>query len=168
MQPRIPELLTTEGEVIDLTPDLLVKDVERLRANLAGAGDGMRLIGRRHIRNNNSWMGNLRSLAKGRERCTLLVHPEDASRLGLSDGGRAHVRSRVGELVAPVAVSDEIMPGVVSLPHGFGHDVDGTRLGVAREHAGVNTNVLTDEAAVDPVSGNAVLCGIPVEIGPAA
>jgi anaerobic selenocysteine-containing dehydrogenase len=168
LEPRIPELLSTEGGIIDLTPELLVNDTARLTANLARKPSGMQLIGRRHIRNNNSWMGNIHALAKGRERCTLLVHPEDASRLGLADGGRARVRSRVGELVAPVTVSDEIMPGVVSLPHGFGHDVDGTRLDVARGHAGVNTNVLTDQAAVDPVSGNAVLCGIPVEVGPAS
>jgi len=168
LAPRIPELLTTEGEAIDLTPELLVQDVPRLLASLSGSNGGMRLIGRRHIRSNNSWMGNLHALAKGRDRCTLLVNPEDASRLGLADGARARVTSRVGELVAPVAVSDEIMPGVVSLPHGFGHDAEGARLGVARSHAGVNTNVLTDETAIDPVSGNAVLCGIPVEIAPSA
>ncbi len=168
LEPRIPELLTTEGAIIDLAPELLVADVGRLAANLTRPREGMLLVGRRHVRNNNSWMGNIHSLAKGRERCTLLVHPDDASRLGLADGAPARVRSRVGELVAPVAVSDEIMPGVVSLPHGFGHDAEGTRLGVARKHAGVNSNLLSDEAAIDPISGNAVLCGIPVEIAPAA
>ncbi len=125
------------------------------------------LIGRRHLRSNNSWMHNLRSLAKGRDRCTLLVNPQDAARLGIADGGRARVRSRVGELVAPVAVSDEMMPGVVSLPHGFGHDAKGARLGVAREFAGVNVNLLNDEARIDVLSGNAVLNGTPVEVAPA-
>lgn len=168
LAPRVPEVLATEDRVIDLTPQLLVSDVPRLRARLERASEEpMVLIGRRQLRNNNSWMGNLRSLAKGRERCTLLVHPEDAERLGLATGGRARVRSRVGELEAPVAVSDEIMPGVVSLPHGFGHDAEGVRLSVAREHAGTNVNLLTDEAAMDPLSGNAVLCGIPVEVAPA-
>jgi anaerobic selenocysteine-containing dehydrogenase len=97
----------------------------------------------------------------------LLVHPQDAARLGIVAGGRARVRSRVGELEAPVVVSDEIMPGVVSLPHGFGHDAPGARLQVAREHAGVNSNLLTDEALLDALSGNGVLNGIPVEIAPA-
>jgi anaerobic selenocysteine-containing dehydrogenase len=172
LEPRLPELLATESRAIELAPPLIASDVPRLRARLdapasVSAHPRMQLIGRRQLRSNNSWMGNIHSLAKGRERCTLLVHPSDAERLGLLDGGRAVVRSRVGELIAPVAVSSEVMPGVVSLPHGFGHDAEGARLGVAREHAGVNTNLLTDEAAVDALSGNGVLNGIPVEIHPA-
>jgi anaerobic selenocysteine-containing dehydrogenase len=109
-------------------------------------------------------MHNLPPLAKGRERCTLLVSPKDAARLGLADGGRARVRSRVGEVIAPVAVSDEMMPGVVSLPHGFGHDLPGTKLGVAAGIAGVNVNLLNDETRLDVLSGNAVLNGTPVEV----
>jgi anaerobic selenocysteine-containing dehydrogenase len=172
LEPRLPGLLATESRAIELAPALIASDVPRLRARLdapasVSAHPRMQLIGRRQLRNNNSWMGNIHSLAKGRERCTLLVHPSDAERLGLADGGRAVVRSRVGELIAPVAVSSEVMPGVVSLPHGFGHDAEGARLHVAREHAGVNTNLLTDEAAVDVLSGNGVLNGIPVEIHPA-
>ena len=112
-------------------------------------------------------MHNLRSLAKGRDRCTLLVHPDDATRLGLSHGGRAKVRSRVGEVIAPVGVTDEMMPGVVSPPHGFGHDMPGVRLRVADGIAGVSVNDLTDEDAVDPLSGNAVLNGVPVSVAPA-
>ena len=112
-------------------------------------------------------MHNIHALAKGRDRCTLLVHPTDAERLGLADGARARIRSRVGAIEAPIAVSEEMMPGVVSLPHGFGHDVEGTRMRVARQHAGVNSNCLTDEAQVDALSGNGVLNGIPVEIAPA-
>jgi len=127
----------------------------------------MVLVGRRDLRSNNSWMHNLETLVAGRPRCTLQVHPDDAARLGLADGGRARVRSRAGDVEAPVEVTDAIMPGVASLPHGWGHDVEGTRLGVARAHAGVNSNRLADEGIVDPLSGNAVLCGIPVEIAPA-
>lgn len=171
LEPRVPQVLATESGAIELAPPLLVADVARLRAELEkgepAGSDRLLLIGRRQLRSNNSWMGNIHSLAKGRERCTLLVHPSDAERLGLSDGGRALVRSRVGEVTAPVTVTGEVMPGVVSLPHGFGHDADGVRLRVAREHAGVNTNLLTDEAVVDVPSGNGVLNGIPVQVSPA-
>ena len=109
-------------------------------------------------------MHNLEVLVKGRPRCTLHVHPDDATRLGVSDGGRARVRSRVGEVIAPVEVSDTMRPGVVSLPHGWGHDRPGIRMAVAERHAGVNSNILTDPSQIDPLSGNAVLNGIPVEI----
>jgi len=164
LEPRLPTLLATADGGIDLVPELLARDAERLRADLAAPAAGTVLIGRRHLRSNNSWMHNLRSLAKGPERCTLLVHPDDAARAGLSDGGRARVSSRVGAVEVPVRISDEMMPGVVSLPHGFGHDLPGIRLGVAREHAGVNSNRLTDEQDVDALSANAVLNGIPVEL----
>jgi anaerobic selenocysteine-containing dehydrogenase len=170
LEPRLPELLGTASGAIELAPELLVSDVPRLRAALdeRRRGNGMVLIGRRHLRSNNSWMHNLRPLAKGRDRCTLLVNPDDAARLGLADGGRARVKSRVGELIAPVAVSDEMMPGVVSLPHGFGHDAPGARLAVAADVApGVNVNLLNDETRLDVLSGNAVLNGTPVEVAPA-
>jgi anaerobic selenocysteine-containing dehydrogenase len=170
LEPRLPAMLATESGRLELAPVPIVADVPRLRAWVeehARGGDGLVLVGRRHLRSNNSWMHNVQALAKGPERCTLLVHPEDAERLGLAAGGRARVRSRVGELVAPVAVSDEMMPGVVSLPHGFGHGAPGVALGVAARHAGVNSNLLTDEAEIDPVSGNGVLSGIPVEVAPA-
>jgi anaerobic selenocysteine-containing dehydrogenase len=170
LESRVPQVLATESGAIELAPAPIVADVARLHAELEKEQEGadrLLLIGRRQLRNNNSWMGNIHSLAKGRDRCTLLVHPSDAERLGLTDGGRALVRSRVGEVTAPVTVTGEVMPGVVSLPHGFGHDADGVRLRVAREHAGVNTNLLTDEAVVDALSGNAVLNGIPVQVSPA-
>ena len=169
LQPRLPAMLATESGAVELAPALVTDDVPRLRGRLAerARDDRMLLVGRRHLRSNNSWMHNVHALAKGRERCTLLVNPTDADRLGLRDGGRARVRSRVGEVDAPVAVSDEIMPGVVSLPHGYGHDDEHARLRVAGEHAGVNSNRLTDEASIDALSGNAVLNGIPVEITPA-
>jgi anaerobic selenocysteine-containing dehydrogenase len=126
----------------------------------------MVLIGRRELRSNNSWMHNLPALMKGKERCTLHIHPADAARLGLEDGGQAQVSSAVGSLEAAVELTEAIMPGVVSIPHGWGHDAPGVRMEVAREHAGVNSNRLADESLVDPLSGNAVLNGIPVELAP--
>jgi anaerobic selenocysteine-containing dehydrogenase len=111
-------------------------------------------------------MHNIEVLVKGKPRCTLHVHPDDADRLGLSDGGSANVVSRVGSVMAPVEVTDAIRPGVVSLPHGWGHGQPGTRMRVAAERAGVNSNVLADHAAMDPLSGNAVLNGIPVVVSP--
>jgi anaerobic selenocysteine-containing dehydrogenase len=112
----------------------ITADVTRLRDALADPawGDGLRLVGRRQMRNMNSWLHNLPVLARGPERCTLLVHPADAKRLGLADGGHASVRSRVGEVRAQVEVTDDMMPGVVCLPHGFGHDGEDVRLDVAR------------------------------------
>jgi anaerobic selenocysteine-containing dehydrogenase len=167
LAPRLPAMLATESGRIELAPPLLVADVERLAASLAAPPPDLVLIGRRHLRSNNSWFHNLPALAKGKERCKLLVHPDDARRLGLATGGRARVRSRVGEVVAPVETSDAMRPGVVSLPHGFGHDAPGAQLGVASTRPGVNSNLLTDETLLDALSCNAVLNGIPVEIAPA-
>jgi anaerobic selenocysteine-containing dehydrogenase len=165
LEPRLPEVLRTPSGKIELAPEAIVADVERLRAAMERPANGtMVLIGRRQLRSNNSWMHNLPALVKGKDRCTLHIHPDDAARLGLEDGGRAHLRSRAGELDAPVELTDSIMPGVVSIPHGWGHAGAGMRLRVASEHAGVNSNVLADESLVDPLSGNAVLNGIPVEV----
>lgn len=166
---RLPEMLATASGRIELAPDLLSGDVPRLRDALTRLADGAAfvLIGRRHLRSNNSWMHNLPALAKGKDRCTLVVHPRDAETLGLTGGGRARVRSRVGEVVAPVEISDAMLRGVVSLPHGHGHDAPGARLEVAARRPGVNSNLLSDETFLDALSGNAVLNGIPVEIAPA-
>jgi anaerobic selenocysteine-containing dehydrogenase len=168
MEPRIPEVLRTPTGRIELAPPPLLGDLERLAA-AAGrfAEGGMVLVGRRDLRSNNSWMHNVDVLVKGKPRCTLQVHPSDAARLGLAAGGDARVRSRVGEVVAPVDITDSVMPGVVSLPHGWGHDQPGTRMAVAARRPGVNSNVLSDEQVIDPLSGNGVLNGIPVEVGPA-
>ncbi len=167
MRPRLPDVLRTASGKIELAPEPIVVDVPRLRAELEAAeppGNGaMTLIGRRQLRSNNSWMHNLPALVKGKDRCTAQVNPADAERLGLADGGLARISSEVGELTAPIEVTDEIMAGVVSIPHGWGHDVDGVRLGVASEHPGVNSNLLAP-VAVDLPSGNAVLNGIPVEV----
>jgi anaerobic selenocysteine-containing dehydrogenase len=164
--PRLPGVLRTPSGTIELAPEPLVADVPRLRAALERRIDdgALVLIGRRQLRSNNSWMHNVNVLVKGKPRCTLHVHPEDAQRLGLVDGGAAKVRSRVGQLVVPVEVTDGIRPGVVSIPHGWGHDLPGVQLGVAAQHAGVNSNALADEELFDPLSGNAVLNGIPVTV----
>jgi hypothetical protein len=154
--------------MIELAPEPLVADVTRLRAALerGRANGGLVLVDRRHLRSNNSWMHNLPVLARGPERCTLHVHPDGAARLSLLAGGSAEVRSRTGALTATVEVTEDIMPGVVSLPHGWGHDVPGTELRVAAERRGANSNLLSDELLLDAVSGNAVLNGIPVEVAP--
>jgi len=165
LQPRMPDALRSPDGMIDLAPEPLLEDLAgRLRPGLDDTGDGLLLIGRRHLRSNNSWMHNVEVLVKGKARCTLQVHPDDAASRGLRDGGEAEVRSRTGAVVAPVEVTDTVMAGVVSLPHGWGHDLAGARLSVAAEHAGVNSNVLADTDLFDVVSGTAVLNGIPVEV----
>jgi anaerobic selenocysteine-containing dehydrogenase len=172
LQPRLPEALRTVSGMIELAPPEILADVDRLAAALTppaagngGAGErGFLLVGRRHVRSNNSWMHNVNVLVKGKPQCTLHVHPDDAERLGLVDGGRAEVRSRAGAVVAPVEVTDAVMPGVVSLPHGWGHDLEGVEMAVAGAHAGVSANVLTDEQELDALSGNAVLNGVPVSV----
>ncbi|WP_280473492.1 molybdopterin dinucleotide binding domain-containing protein, partial [Nocardia cyriacigeorgica] len=163
LQPRLPEVLRTESRRVELAPPQLLADVDRLRTGLAAAAPEMVLIGRRHLRSNNSWMHNMPRLVSGTNRCTLHIHPDDVDRLGL--GEHAVVKSAAGELTVDLEPTEAIMPGVVSLPHGWGHTVGGQR--VAREHAGVNTNVLTDDTVVDRPSGNAVFNGVPVSVTPA-
>ena len=138
----------------------------RLRDGLdrARSGDQLVLVGRRDLRSNNSWMHNIDVLVKGKPRCTLQVHPVDADRLGLAPGDVARVSSRTGAVDAPVEVTDAVMAGVVSLPHGWGHNLPGIAMGVASAHAGVNSNLVADEELFDVLSGNAVLNGIPVEV----
>jgi anaerobic selenocysteine-containing dehydrogenase len=165
LQPRLPEILRTPSGTVELAHPVLIADLERLSAAMpAWEEQALVLVGRRHLRSNNSWMHNIEVLVKGKPRCTLQVHPDDAARLGLSDGGVATVTSRVGSVDAPVEVTDAVRPGVVSLPHGWGHGQPGTRLRVAAERAGVNSNVLSDDAALDPLSGTSVLNGIPVSV----
>jgi anaerobic selenocysteine-containing dehydrogenase len=174
LEPRLPDVLRTPTGMVELAPEPLVADVARLRSALAERtvttnGQGpLLLIGRRHLRSNNSWMHNLPVLVKGKPRCTLLIHPDDAARLGLADGAAADVSSRAGSVTIPVEITDGIRPGVVSIPHGWGHDLPGVRLGVAGRHAGVNTNILAEPDRFDPLSGTAVLNGIPVTVRPAA
>ncbi|MFB9361954.1 molybdopterin oxidoreductase family protein [Actinoplanes nipponensis] len=164
LQPRLPGVLQTPSGRVELYAAPIAADVERLRVALDRDHHDLVLVGRRHLRSNNSWMHNVPALVKGRDRCTLQVHPADAARLALVDGGAAQVTSRAGTLSARVEVTDRVMPGVVSLPHGWGHDRPGTRMTVAGAHPGVNSNVLTDELAIDQLSGNSVLNGIPVQV----
>jgi anaerobic selenocysteine-containing dehydrogenase len=168
MKPRIPDVLGTASGLIELAPEAITADVPRLRAELDKTVNGqMVLIGRRQLGSNNSWMHNLETLVRGQNRCTAQIHPDDAVRLGLVDGGIAIVRSRAGKIEVPVEVTDTIRPGVVSIPHGWGHDVDGTRASIATAHPGANSNLLTDDTLMDALSGTSVLNGIPVEVEPA-
>jgi anaerobic selenocysteine-containing dehydrogenase len=159
-----------KGRSIDAAPAAILADLDRLRDDVRARASSvdpegaMVLIGRRHLRSNNSWMHNVPKLVAGKPMCTLLVHPDDAKRLGLSDAAPARVTSKIGSITVPVEISDAMMPGVVSLPHGFGHDRPGVELRTARAHAGVSINDLTDTADVDPLSGVAVLSGVEVRV----
>ena len=166
MTARIPEALRTPSGKIELAPHALLDDLARALADLASPAPDLVIIGRRQLRSNNSWMHNLPALAKGRFRCTALVHPIDARRLGLVDGAMAAITNGERRIEAQVEVSDAMMPGVVSLPHGWGHDLAGVRLNVAAERPGANLNALLDENLRDPLSGNAVLSGVPVRMSP--
>ncbi len=168
LKARLPGVLRTPSGRVELAPEPIVADVSRLREALGrGPANGqMVLVGRRQLRSNNSWMHNLEPLVKGKARCTMHVHPDDADRFGLTDGERAAVTSAAGTVEVPVEVTDAVMRGVISIPHGWGHDLDGVEMTVASEHAGSNSNILADETRVDPLSGNAVLNGIPVELAP--
>ena len=158
---RIPEILRTPSGMVELAPETILADIPRLLASL-DSEDGFLLIGRRHLRSNNSWMHNLPALSGGSNRCTLQIHPDDASRLGVTD--LAVVTGPGGKLEVPVEITDAIRPGVVSLPHGWGHSAPGTRMSVAAGHPGVNVNSLFDDSLMDPLSGTAVLNGVPVEV----
>ncbi|HEX6340063.1 molybdopterin-dependent oxidoreductase [Umezawaea sp.] len=168
LEPRLPEVLRTPSGRVELCPEQIAADVPRVLAALEERHDDLLLVGRRHLRTNNSWMHNVPALVKGKDLCTLLVNTADASRLGLVGGGVARVSSRVGKVEVAVEVTDDIAEGVVSLPHGWGHDQPGTRLTTAAAHAGVNVNLLTDDLRIDPLSGTAVLNGVRVTVSPAA
>ena len=170
LEPRLGEIINTRSGKVELAPFLMVNDLVRLREHIASSTTGkeMLLIGRRNLRTSNSFMHNLPALVKGRNPCTLQVSPHDAARLAIADGSVARITSRVGSVVAPVEVTADLMPGVVSLPHGWGHDIEETRLSVAKAHPGVNTNFLTDNQAYDTASGTAVLFGTPVTVEPAS
>ncbi|WP_234367341.1 MULTISPECIES: molybdopterin-dependent oxidoreductase [Streptomyces] len=162
LQPRLPALLRTPDNRVDLAPPQLVAEAQRLRACLDGEPPEFLLIGRRHLRSNNSWLHNVEELRGGTNLCTLQIHPADAARLGLDATTPAVIGSAVGELTVPIEVTDTIMPGVVSLPHGWGHQDSPQR--VARRDPGVNTNILTDDAVLDGVSGTAVFNAVPVTV----
>ncbi|MFI9212047.1 molybdopterin oxidoreductase family protein [Streptomyces sp. NPDC053253] len=168
LKPRVQQVLKTRSGRIELLPAPLAADLPRLRAALHAvpAPGTLQLVGRRHLRSNNSWLHNTPALAGGSNRCTLQVHPEDAARLRLTDGAAARITGDGGSLDVPVEITDGVRPGVVSLPHGWGHDRPGTRLSVAAARPGVNVNQLLDGSRIDPLSGTAVLNGFPVEVAP--
>ena len=164
LKPCLPQRLRTPDKNIELAPDVLVKDVERVKARFlddaAPDSNGhLLLIGRRQLRSNNSWMHNYPRLLRGNPHCTILMHPTDAACRQLVSGQTVVVRSRVGSVALPLEITDEIMPGVVSIPHGWGHDRSGTQLDVAQQHAGESLNDLTDNQAIDALCGTAAFNG---------
>ena len=168
LEPSCPERLQTPNQRIQLAIPEVLADIERFVKDTDVAGDHYRLIGRRHVRDNNSWMHNHHRLMKGKPRCQLLMHPDDVAKEGWQSGMVVTIASRVGAIDAELAASDEMMPGVVSLPHGYGHGLAGTRGEVASRHAGVSCNDITDEQFVDQLSGNAAVNGVSVRLSAAA
>ncbi len=172
---RLPGALKTASGKLEMAPQLVVDDFDRFRASLqaaassdSGFDDGLLLIGRRHVRSNNSWMHNINVLVKGKSRTALYMHPDDAASRKIDDGSTVLVASQVGEVETAVELTDDLMPGVVCLPHGWGHNVEGTRMSIAREQIGANLNELIDDAVTDVPSGNSVLNGVPVTVAPVA
>lgn len=164
MVPQLPDILGTLDKKIHLAPQYLLDDLPRLAARMERPAEPLVLVSRRHLRSNNTWMHNVPALMKGRDRCTLLIHPDDAARCGIADGDVVTVKSAAGEIKVPVEVTDAIKPGVVSMPHGWGHGKPGTRMSVANGSPGANTNVLSPPTFLDEPSGNGALNGIPVTI----
>ncbi|MGQ4446498.1 molybdopterin-dependent oxidoreductase [Streptomyces griseus] len=167
LKPRVPEVLRTRSGRIELLPEPIAADLPRLRRALGDRPAPLVLVGRRHLRSNNSWMHNVGSLTGGSNVCTLQIHPDDAARLGLVDGATARIESSGGGIEAPTEITDTVRSGVVSLPHGWGHSRPGTRMSVAAADPGANVNQLLDGTLLDPLSGTAVLNAIPVSITPA-
>lgn len=164
MVPQLPDVLGTPDRKIRLAPQYLLDDLPRLAARLERPAEPLVLVSRRHLRSNNTWLHNVPALMKGKDRCTLLIHPDDAARYGVADDDVVTVKSEAGEIKVPVEVTDAIRPGVVSMPHGWGHGKPGTRMAVANSSPGANTNALSPPTFVDQPSGNGVLNGIPVTV----
>jgi len=174
LQPRLPSILATPAKLIQVVPEPMIAELERIRrqwlgaaakqAEASGVGAPLRLIGRRHLRSANSWLHNLARLQAGKPRCTLLIHPDDAAARQIHDGQRVQVRSRIGAIEVPAVLSRELMPGVVSLPHGWGHHREGTSLAVAGKAPGASFNDISDEKLIDQLSGCSDLNGVLVEV----
>lgn len=165
LQSQLSDRIKTPNKTINCAPDHCMADLKMLHSDLETRQDGeFLLIGRRHIRSNNSWMHNSHRLIKGPNRCTLMMHPDDAAKKGLEDGDHVTVSNKVGTVALPLEITDELMLGVISIPHGFGHDRKGVKLSKAQAQPGVSINDLTDPAHIDPLSGNAVLNGVPVSV----
>ncbi|MGZ8814430.1 MAG: molybdopterin dinucleotide binding domain-containing protein, partial [Mycobacterium sp.] len=161
---RLDEVVCTPSGTVELVHQRLVDDVPRLRARLQRADGQLLLTSRRHLRSNNSWMHNVPALMRGKDRCTLLIHPDDAQRAGLRTGDVAELSTEAGSLAVPAEVSDEMMRGVVSLPHGWGHGLDRTQLQVANDHPGVNSNLLNPAHLIDVPSNTQVVNGVPCHV----
>jgi len=179
LRSQLPERLTTANARIDIATAPFLTDLARARqtldtlhpSTLKSSGSqhySLTLISRRHLRDNNSWMHNAYRLVKGRNRCTLQINPADALRFGVENGQSVRVQSRVGRVELPAEVTEDMMPGVVSMPHGYGHNRPGISLDVAQAHAGVSINDLTDETLLDELTGNAALTGVAVVVSPVA
>ena len=166
MKPVLPWRIHRPSKKINIAPFILLKDEKRLKKYLKKkiGEDELYLIGRRHIRSNNSWMHNSERLIKGKDRCILLMNPEDAKKRELSHGEIVKITSKTGSIEVPLEVSEDILRGVVSLPHGYGHDKEGIRLRVAKKNHGVSINDLTSDLERDEVSGNAAFTTTRVKI----
>jgi anaerobic selenocysteine-containing dehydrogenase len=164
MQSRLTDVVSTPEGKVRLAPQYLIDDLPRLAERLRRDPADLVLVSRRHLRSCNSWLHNVPALMKGKDRCTLLVHPADADANGVADGDIVTVTSAGGSIEVPVEITDAIKPGVVSMPHGWGHGVPGTQLSVANASPGVNTNVLSPPDFLDEPSGNGALNGIPVTV----
>jgi len=168
LEPRLDKIISTKDRKINLVPEKLVADLARLEERIeqwsSPNKDEFLLVSRRSLRSNNSWMHNSPRLVKGKQDCTLIMNKGDAGRLGLINGQLARVSTQIGEIKVPVEITDDIMPGVVSMPFGWGHNQEGVKLRVAKEHAGVNVNEVTDEKLYDVFSGISILDGIPVKV----
>ncbi len=172
MKPSLPKRLFTQDKQINLAPEEFIKDLDRLNHQFLDNQLGkdnknefdLLLIGRRDPRTNNSWLHNSLRMVKGKNRCLAMVHPKDAELRNIKDGELVHIKSRVGGINIPVSLTEEMMPGVISIPHGWGHQMEGVELSVAKQHPGVNTNILTDDQLLDKISGNAALNGVPISL----
>jgi anaerobic selenocysteine-containing dehydrogenase len=165
----LPDRLCTPAKRIALAPEVFVKDIERVKARLLGRTNGhnpddLLLIGRRQLRSNNSWMHNSERLVKGRDRCTALINPADAAARNITGGQQVQVSSRTGSIEVPAEICENIMVGVISIPHGWGHDRDGVEMGVAHEHSGASINDLTDDQSIDALCGTAAFNGTWVSV----
>ena len=164
LEARLPERLLTPNKRLNLAPEMLIADLTRARLELEKPSSEFVLIGRRELRSNNSWMHNAERLVRGKNRCTVMMHPTDAAKNGISEGSSVRVNSRVGSIEIPAEITENIMPGVLSIPHGYGHARDGVKLEVASQSAGVSINDLTDELELDGLTGNAAFCGVSVNV----
>jgi anaerobic selenocysteine-containing dehydrogenase len=167
LQPQLPERLFTPEKTIHCDSAEPMADLARLRTSVTEEPAEFLLIGRRHVRCCNSWMHNYHRLVKGRDRCTLLLNPGDMGSRNISEGQQVTVSSRAGEVTLAAQASEDMMPGVVSIPHGWGHNREGIRTAIARENAGVSCNDITDDLFLDELSGNAAVNGVPVSLTPA-